>query len=174
MPADRRGTGSIATLSIADNGVLGRLRPNTRFGGTVLDRAAIARRAKSIVDHFGVRTPGIGFPAGKLSGGNLQKLILGRELLGDPTVLVAEQPTRGLDIGTVEAVWRALLKARAEGKAILLVSAELEEIMNLSDRIAVMFEGRIVGVVDGATATVEEIGLMMAGSRPEGSVDAAA
>lgn len=174
VPADRRGTGSLTTLSIADNSVLGRLRPYTRLGGTVLDRAAIAKRATAIVDHFGVRTPGIDLPAGKLSGGNLQKLILGRELLGDPAVLIAEQPTRGLDIGSVEAVWRALLDARAEGKAILLISAELEEIMNLADRIGVMFEGQIVGVVDGPTATVEQIGLMMAGSHSEAPLDAAA
>ena len=174
VPADRRGTGSLTTLPIADNAVLGRLAPCTRLGGALLDKAAVRRRARAIVERFGVRTPGLGLPAGKLSGGNLQKLILGRELLGDPAVLVAEQPTRGLDIGSVEAVWRALIDARAAGKAILLISAELEEIMNLSDRIAVMFEGRIIGVVDGATATVEEIGLMMAGSRPESPVDAAA
>lgn len=174
VPADRRGTGSLSTLSIADNSVLGRLRPHARLGGAMLDRAAIAKRARAIVDRFGVRTPGTDLPAGKLSGGNLQKLILGRELLGDPAVLVAEQPTRGLDIGSVEAVWRALLDARTEGKAILLISAELEEIMNLADRIGVMFEGRIVGVVDGQTATVETIGLMMAGSRGEAPVDAAA
>lgn len=174
VPADRRGTGSLTSLPIADNAVLGRLKPCTRLGGTLLDRAAVARRARTIVDRFGVRAPGLGLPAGKLSGGNLQKLILGRELLGDPAVLIAEQPTRGLDIGSVEAVWRALLDARAEGKAVLLISAELEEIMNLSDRIAVMFEGRIVGVVEGATATVETIGLMMAGSRDGSRVDAAA
>lgn len=167
VPADRRGTGSLTTLSISDNSVLGRLRPCTRRGGLLLDRTAIAKRAKAIVDHFGVRTPSIALPAGKLSGGNLQKLILGRELLADPAVLVAEQPTRGLDVGSVEAVWRALLDARAQGKAILLISAELEEIMNLSDRIGVMFEGRIVDVVDGPTATVESIGLMMAGSGTE-------
>lgn len=174
VPADRRGTGSLATLPIADNAVLGHLRPYTRMGGAVLDRAAIAKRAQSIVERFGVRTPNINLPAGKLSGGNLQKLILGRELLGNPSVLVAEQPTRGLDIGSVEAVWRALLNARADGTAILLISAELEEIMNLSDRIAVMFEGQIVAVVDGPTATVGSIGLLMAGSRAEGVLDDAA
>ncbi len=174
VPADRRGTGSLTTLPIADNAVLGRLAPCTRLAGTLLDKAAMARRAKAIVERFGVRTPSLSLPAGKLSGGNLQKLILGRELLGDPAVLIAEQPTRGLDIGSVEAVWRALVDARGAGKAVLLISTELEEIMNLSDRIAVMFEGCIIGVVDGVTATVEELGLMMAGSRSESPVDAAA
>jgi general nucleoside transport system ATP-binding protein len=174
VPADRRGTGALTALSIADNAVLGRLKPLTRLRGTLIDRSAIARRAQTIVERFGVRAPGISLSAGALSGGNLQKLILGRELLGDPCVLIAEQPTRGLDVGSVEAVWRALLDARADGKAILLISAELEEVMNLSDRIAVMFEGRIVAVVDGPTATVESIGLLMAGGSAGGVADAAA
>jgi simple sugar transport system ATP-binding protein len=171
IPADRRGTGALTALPIADNAVLGRLKSHTRLGGMLMDRPAVARRARAIVERFGVRAPGINLPAGALSGGNLQKLILGREMLGDPSVLIAEQPTRGLDVGTVEAVWRALLDARADGKAILLISAELEEVMNLSDRIAVMFEGRIVAVVDGLTATVESIGLLMGGA---GVADAAA
>jgi simple sugar transport system ATP-binding protein len=119
--------------------------------------------ALGLVARFGIRTAGIDFAAGKLSGGNLQKLILGREIMRGSAVLIVEHPTRGLDVGAVEAVWGELLRARQEGKAILLISAELEELLNLADRIAVMFEGRIMGIVDAAGASVEEIGFMMAG-----------
>jgi simple sugar transport system ATP-binding protein len=124
------------------------------------------------VIRFGIRGSGIDSPAGKLSGGNLQKLILGREIMRGSAALIVEQPTRGLDVGAVESVWQELLLARQQGKAILLISAELDELLNLADRIAVMFEGRIMGVVDTAAASVEEtklveeIGLMMAGIAP--------
>ena len=128
--------------------------------------AALAIPRETLVTRFGVRASGIDFAAGKLSGGNLQKLILGREIMRGSAALVVEQPTRGLDVGAVESVWRELLVARQEGKAILLISAELEELLNLADRIAVMFEGRIMGVVDAAAASVEKIGLMMAGIKP--------
>ena len=111
--------------------------------------------------------------AGKLSGGNLQKVILGREILGGAVAMVVEQPTRGLDAGAVETIWEELLRERERGVAMLVISAELEELMNLADRIAVMFEGRIVGVVDGKRTSLEELGGMMAGgaamaSRMEG------
>ena len=122
---------------------------------------------------FGVRSSGIDFAAGKLSGGNLQKLILGREIMRGSAALIVEHPTRGLDIGAVESIWGELLRARSEGKAILLISAELDELLNLADRIAVMYEGRIMGIVDADTASVEEIGLMMAGLTPHGTSKAA-
>ena len=105
----------------------------------------------------------MGALAGKLSGGNLQKLILGREIMQDAAAMVVEQPTRGLDVGAIESVWSELLQQREKGKAILLISAELEELMNLADRIAVMFEGRIVGILDAATVTTEKLGLMISG-----------
>ncbi len=170
VPADRRGTGALVGLPICDNAVLGDHREHRRFGGLALDRRAIAEKARRIVDHFGVRAAGIGLEAGKLSGGNLQKLILGREMLRAPDLLVVEQPTRGLDIGSVEAVWRALLAARSRGVAVLMISAELEEILNLSDRVAVIYEGRIVGVLVAGEATAERLGLMMAGSGVSGAV----
>jgi len=170
VPADRRHVGSVTEMSVADNAILGLQRKYTR--GLFRSIRETREAALGLVSRFGIRTAGIDFAAGKLSGGNLQKLILGREIMRGSAALVVEHPTRGLDVGAVEAVWGELLRAREEGKAILLISAELEEILNLADRIAVMFEGRIMGVVDAVGASVEEIGLMMAGIQP-GSVPAA-
>ncbi|MEX2693022.1 ABC transporter ATP-binding protein [Rhizobium mongolense] len=163
VPADRRRVGSVPDLSITENAMLGTQRKRTWFGGLLRNERDIEAHAKEVVRRFGVRTAGIHTPAGKLSGGNLQKLILGREIMREPRALVVEQPTRGLDVGAIETVWAELLAEREKGKAILLISAELEEILNLADRIAVIFEGRIMGVLDAAGATVETIGLMMAG-----------
>lgn len=165
IPADRRGVGSIVSMSIADNAILGAQRQYTHKGGWFLSLQAIAAKAKDIVKHFNVITPDLDFEAGKLSGGNLQKLILGREVMRTPKLLVVEQPTRGLDVGAVEAVWQGLLEARQLGCAIVMISAELEEIMNLSDRIAVMYSGQIAGVLDANEATVEKIGELMAGGK---------
>lgn len=163
IPADRRRVGSVPDLPIAENAMLGTQRKRTWLGGLLLDENDVKAHANEVVRRFGVRTAGIHHAAGKLSGGNLQKLILGREIMRDPQALVVEQPTRGLDVGAIETVWAELLAEREKGKAILLISAELEEILNLADRIAVIFEGRITGVLDAADATVEAIGLMMAG-----------
>jgi ABC-type uncharacterized transport system ATPase subunit len=161
IPADRRHVGAIKEMSVADNAILGSQRQRTR--GLFLDRRKIREYAARLVTRFGVRASGIGAIAGKLSGGNLQKLILGREILQDAAAIVVEQPTRGLDVGAVESVWLELLRERERGKAILLISAELEELMNLADRIAVMFEGRIVGILDAASVTQEKLGLMISG-----------
>ncbi|WP_263372951.1 ABC transporter ATP-binding protein [Granulicella aggregans] len=162
VPADRRGVGSVADLSIADNAMLTHPRANTRYG--FLAKAAIRAKAQSIITRFGVRGASTETHASKLSGGNLQKVILGREIMAAPKVLIVEQPTRGLDVGAIESVWAELLRERAKGTAILLISAELEELLNLADRIAVMYEGRIVGIVDPAGATAEQLGMMMAGT----------
>ncbi len=161
VPADRRHVGSVTEMSVADNAILGLQRKYTRS----LFRSFVDAResAEALVARFGIRSSGIDLAAGKLSGGNLQKLILGREIMRGSAALVVEHPTRGLDVGAVESVWRELLLARQEGKAILLISTELDELLNLADRIAVMFEGRIMGTVDPAVASVDEIGLMMAG-----------
>src|SRR3984885_8356896 len=161
IPADRRHVGAIKEMSVADNAILGSQRQRTR--GLFLDRRKIREYAARLVTRFGVRASGIGAIAGKLSGGNLQKLILGREILQDAAAIVVEQPTRGLDVGAVESVWLKLLRERERGKAILLISAELEELMNLADRIAVMFEGRIVGILEAASVTQEKLGLMISG-----------
>jgi len=163
VPADRRGVGSISTLNIDANAILGRQHQFSRFWRLFLDRPKIHAYAKELVARFDIRTPGIDFPAEKLSGGNLQKLILGREIMRNPHLLVVEQPTRGLDVGAIEMIWGQLLEVREQGKGILLVSAELEEIRNLCDRILVMYAGRIMGELKPQEATDETVGLMMAG-----------
>jgi simple sugar transport system ATP-binding protein len=163
VPADRRGVGSVATLGIDDNAILGGQRRFTRFGAIFRDRRRIARHAETLVARFGVRTPDVRFHAGQLSGGNLQKLILGREIMRDPLALVVEQPTRGLDVGAIEGVWAEILAVRSQGKAILMVSAELEEIRNLADRIVVLHAGAVMGELDPEEASDELLGLMMAG-----------
>jgi len=167
VPADRRHVGSVTEMSVADNAILGLQRKYTR--GMFRGIREARESAQGLVTRFGIRAAGIDLAAGKLSGGNLQKLILGREIMRGSAALVVEHPTRGLDVGAIEAVWAELLRARQEGKAILLISAELEELLNLADRIAVLFEGRIMGVVSAAGASVEEIGLMMAGLPVQGA-----
>src|SRR3984957_13418803 len=161
VPADRRHVGAITEMPVAENAILGSQRKHTR--GLFLDRQRIREHAEKLIARFGVRATSISTLAGKLSGGNLQKLILGREILQDRAAMVVEQPTRGLDVGAVESVWLELLRERERGKAILLISAELEVLMNLADRIAVMFEGRIVGILDAANVTTEKLGLMISG-----------
>ena len=121
--------------------------------------------ADRLVEEFDVRTPGIAVPASSLSGGNQQKVIVAREFSRPIQLLIAAQPTRGLDVGSIEYIHRRLVQKRDEGCAVLLVSVELDEIMALSDRIAVMYEGEIVDVVDADQVTREELGLLMAGSR---------
>ena len=161
VPADRRQVGAVTEMAIADNAILGSQRKFTR--GPFLDWQGIREHAEKLIARFGVRASSSATKAGKLSGGNLQKLILGREILENATAMVVEQPTRGLDVGAIESIWAELLSQREGGKAILLISAELEELMNLADRIAVMFEGRIAGILDAASVTSENLGLMISG-----------
>ncbi|HRX03832.1 MAG TPA: heme ABC transporter ATP-binding protein, partial [Anaerolineae bacterium] len=123
---------------------------------------------------FNVKTPSIDTPIKSLSGGNIQKVILARELSNDPKVLIAAQPTRGVDIGATEYIHQRLLDQRARGTAILLISEDLDEILALSDRIAVLYEGEIMGVVNRSETNAEELGLMMAGERKESLVAAKA
>jgi len=129
---------------------------------------AISRHSSSLIESFNVKTPSQETPVKNLSGGNIQKILLARELSRKPKVIVAAQPTRGLDIGATEYVHHRLLEQRAEGTAILLISEDLDEILNLSDRIIVIYEGEIMGEVKTAQATPEGLGLLMAGVR-EGS-----
>ena len=119
--------------------------------------------ASALVEQFDVRTPSIETPVKSLSGGNKQKVIVARELSEDKALVVASQPTRGVDVGSIEFIHRQLVAARDKGAAVLLVSAELDEIFGLADRIAVIFEGRIVAVVDPTTTTREQVGVFMAG-----------
>jgi simple sugar transport system ATP-binding protein len=172
VPADRRHVGSVTQMSVADNAILGSQK---KYAWGLFRSISGARKsAESLVTRFGIRSSGIDLAAGKLSGGNLQKLILGREIVRGSAALIVEHPTRGLDVGVVETVWSELLRARQEGKAILLISAELDELLNLADRIAVMFEGRIMAVVEPAADSVEAIGLMMAGIPAGGTLTTAA
>ena len=131
--------------------------------GGILDPAAVTQTARTRIHDFDVRTPSEKVLAGNLSGGNQQKLVLARELGRDPKLLIAAQPTRGLDVGAIEFVHRRILSERDAGKAILLVSFELEEVLALADRILVIYEGEIVHEFSGAEATEEELGLYMTG-----------
>ena len=163
VPEDRRAEGLVLAFTVADNFILGKQdrSPFSRRG--VLDGAAIATGGDRLAHEFDVRPPNARAIVGTLSGGNQQKVVLGRELSEEPKLIVVSQPTRGLDIGSTEYVWERLLEQRARGCAILLVSSELDEIRALSDRIAVVFEGRIVETVAAAEATEERLGLLMAG-----------
>jgi simple sugar transport system ATP-binding protein len=163
IPEERIRDGAIKDFSVQDNLFL-RDHSSCDFSfGIFLRVAKMASRARELVTEFNVKTPQLDTPIKNLSGGNIQKLIMARELSRDPKMLIAAQPTRGVDIGATEFIHQRLLEQRGEGKAILLISEDLDEVRWLSDRIAVMYEGRIMGVVKRDQATVEEIGLMMAG-----------
>ena len=163
IPEDRRGSGLVLTDSIEDNLILGRQRwPQFSRGGFILLLRNIVAWAKKLIKEFDVRTPSIEAPARSLSGGNQQKIIIAREFSSNPMALIAAQPTRGVDIGAIEFIHRRLIEQRDAGKAVLLISAELDEIRSLSDRIAVMYEGKIVDIV-GDDATEEQLGILMTG-----------
>jgi simple sugar transport system ATP-binding protein len=136
--------------------------PVTNYpGDVILDEGAILRRTKDIIAKFDVRPPDPDLPARALSGGNQQKLIIGREFALGPRLLLVSQPTRGVDIGAIEFIHRQLVALRDTGCAVLLVSAELEEVTSLSDRLLIIHNGRIVGEVDPKTASTADIGLLM-------------
>jgi simple sugar transport system ATP-binding protein len=163
IPEDRRGTGLVLSYSVADNLILGRQRtPRFAWRELVLRLIAIKEWARRLVKEFDIRTPSIDTAARNLSGGNQQKIIVAREMASRPKVLLAAQPTRGVDIGAIEFIHRRLVAERDEGTAVLLVSAELDEIRSLSDRIAVIYEGKIVSIEPG-DAPEERLGLLMTG-----------
>ena len=164
VPEDRGKHGLVAPFSVADNLMLNRYhrRPFSRRG--MFQRGAITENAAREIAAFDIRTPGNDTPAGSLSGGNQQKVVVARELSSDLTLLVVAQPTRGLDVGSVEFIHTQIVARRDAGAAVLLVSAELDEILALADRIAVIYRGRIAAVIDSAEATREGVGLLMAGA----------
>ncbi|MCZ8516225.1 ABC transporter ATP-binding protein [Paenibacillus filicis] len=164
IPEDRHKRGLVLDFSMSENLVLKSYYKPAYNRGGFLDYAAIDKQAQRLIGEFDVRTPGTHTPARALSGGNQQKAIIAREVDQDPDLLIAAQPTRGLDVGAIEFIHKRLLEQRDKGKAVLLVSLELDEILQLSDRIAVIYEGRIVGFADPATTTDRELGLMMSGS----------
>jgi simple sugar transport system ATP-binding protein len=166
------GVGLARNLPVSDNLIMKGYRRPPLSSGPFLVRNAISDFAGRLIRAFQIATPSLSTPVRMLSGGNLQKTILAREITAgedlapdQATLLVAVHPTRGLDVGATESVQRTLLEQRARGTAILLISEDLDELLALSDRIAVMYEGEIMGVVDAAGADVAQLGLMMAGER---------
>ena len=163
VPEDRAGVGSAPGLSIVDNLIMKSYRHEPVSKGWFMDHDAARAAATRLTAAYAVATPSIDTPVRILSGGNLQRVILAREIDAAPILLVAVQPTRGLDVGAIEGIHDTLLELRAAGTAILLISEELEELLALSDRIAVMYEGRITASMDPATADIHEIGMFMTG-----------
>jgi simple sugar transport system ATP-binding protein len=152
---------------VASNLVLNQIRDRRFSRRGRIDRRAVRRHAADLVDEFDVRTPSIDAAASTLSGGNQQKVIIAREFFHGDRLLVLSQPTRGLDVGSIQYIHRQVVAKRDEGAAVLLNSSELDEVLALADRIAVIYRGRIVGVVDRADANRELIGLLMAGAVDE-------
>lgn len=159
--------GMIKEFTVAENMILREhhKQPYSRYG--FLGLKEIARHSKGLISKFQVKTPSEDTPVRNLSGGNIQKVVLARELSRQPRAIIAAQPTRGLDIGATEYVREQLLIQRREGAAILLISEDLDEILALSDRIAVLYEGQIMDIVPRESATPEKLGLLMAGVHPE-------
>jgi ABC-type uncharacterized transport system ATPase subunit len=171
VPADRHRFGLVLSFSVADNLVLTDYYRPPYAHGIVRNDEAIEERGARAIAEYDVRTPSPDVMAGTLSGGNQQKLVVARELDGDLRLIVLDQPTRGLDVGSIEFIHRQAIKKRDAGTAVLLVSAELDEVLELSDRVAVMYRGQIVSVVDGRTADRNEVGMLMAtGLRREAAV----
>ena len=164
IPGDRHRSGLVLDMTVSENLILHThyRTPFARWGH--LSFRKVAEQARNLIQRFDIRAAGAHLPVRLLSGGNQQKVVLARELAREPRVLIASHPSRGLDVGATESVHREIMAARARGCAVLLISAELDEILALSDRIAVLFEGRIAGVMDRADADVQRLGLMMAGA----------
>jgi ABC-type uncharacterized transport system ATPase subunit len=171
IPEERMVDGVIRDFTVAENLILKDHGQHPFALSIFMNPRAIARGCADLIRNFDIRTPHQDTPLKSLSGGNIQKLVLARELAGQPRVLIAAQPTRGVDIGATEYIHQRLLDQRERGTATLLISEDLDEILALADRIAVIYEGQIVGVVDRGAANVEELGLMMAGVRKESAAD---
>jgi simple sugar transport system ATP-binding protein len=167
VPEERMRDGVIGDFTVADNLMLVDSKNHTYVRWGFLRNRDIRKRCAELVEAFGVKTPGLDTPTRNLSGGNIQKLILARELSGEPRVLLVSQPTRGVDLGAAQYIHSRLMAQRTTGTAILIVSEDLDEVLALSDRILVMYEGEVVGEVDPATASRDTIGLMMAGVRSD-------
>jgi simple sugar transport system ATP-binding protein len=167
VPEDRLHTGVAPSLSIASNVALKAYRGRELARGPLLRLRAIREHAVRLIHRYDVRGGGPDLPARQLSGGNLQKVVLAREFDGRPRVLVIASPTRGLDVAAIETVHRYLREAASGGVGVLLISEDLDEILALADRVAVMYEGAVVGELDAGETTVEEIGLLMAGGARE-------
>ena len=166
IPADRQKHGLILEFSNEDNLILQHFEEEPYSSHGILNRKAIKEHAEELIEKFDVRPRGCAeSPAGTLSGGNQQKVIIAREVTNDKELLIAVNPTRGLDVGAIEFVHKYLVEQRNKNRAVLLVSFELDEIMSLSDRIEVIFDGQITGSVPGKDADEKELGFMMAGGK---------
>ncbi|WP_215141535.1 ABC transporter ATP-binding protein [Exiguobacterium qingdaonense] len=165
IPQDRHKHGLVLDYSIRDNMVLQTYYKEPFSKRGLMNYKAVAEKAKALIEKFDVRTPSIDVAARALSGGNQQKAIIAREVDRSPDLLIAAQPTRGLDVGAIEFIHEQLIKEREKGRAVLLISFELDEILHVSDRIAVLYEGKIVGIRDPKETTEQELGFLMAGGQ---------
>jgi len=164
IPSDRLKVGLIPSLSSVDNSILKRYRRRPISKGILINYQEAINYTKKLIEEFDIKVPVINAPIILLSGGNMQKLLLAREISENPILLIAVHPTRGLDIGATEFVRKKLLEQRDSGTAVLLVSEDLDELLMISDRIGVMYDGRMVGIVEPGKVDIKQIGLMMAGS----------
>jgi simple sugar transport system ATP-binding protein len=163
IPEDRLTTGLNLRTNLDENVVVTNYNHEPYSERGFMQLQHVRDLARSLVQKFNIRSARVGEEIHTLSGGNLQKIVLGRELEGSPQFIIANQPTRGVDVGSIEFVHQTLVTARDAGAAILLVSVDLDEILALSDRIAVMYAGRIMGILDSADANEEDIGILMVG-----------
>lgn len=170
IPEDRQRQGLVGGLSVAENLVLTRYHDDQFSHGVIVDWDAADAIADTLISEYDIRTPSKETGVGTLSGGNQQKVIVARELSRDLRLTIAAQPTRGVDVGSIEYIHSRIVKERDSGTAVLIVSTELEEVMALSDRLLVMYRGRVVAELDPKKVTPMEVGLYMAGSRPNGAV----
>jgi simple sugar transport system ATP-binding protein len=168
IPEDRQRDGLVLPAPLWENIILGHQAQEPVAKGVWIDRAGARRRTEEIVANFDVRTPGVDVAAYALSGGNQQKLVVGREMMAEPEVLIAAHPTRGIDVGAQAAVWETIKQARRSGLAVLLVSADLDELIGLSDKLLVMYGGKLVATLDPATVTPAELGSYMTGAHEDG------
>jgi simple sugar transport system ATP-binding protein len=170
IPEDRLATGAAPGLSIASNLILRGYRSSSLSRGPLLLFDRIRERAVQLIARYKIAAPGPATPARVLSGGNLQKVVLARELSGEPRIIVAASPTQGLDVGATESVRSYLREAALSGAAVLLFSEDLDELLEIAGRLAIIYEGFIVGEMPVDGADVDEIGLLMAGRHPAGEV----
>jgi simple sugar transport system ATP-binding protein len=161
IPADRQRSGVVLQMTVAENLVLNQLGSVSRHG--VLRRQRIAVRARGLVEEYRISTAGVDAPVWTLSGGNQQRVVLARELSRGTPVLVVAQPTQGLDVGAMESVWTRLREAADRGVAVLVISSDVDEILELSDRVAVIFGGRILGEMERSAVDTDRLGLLMGG-----------
>jgi simple sugar transport system ATP-binding protein len=167
VPEDRQEDGLVLGYTIADNLVLNTYYRSPFANGVARNESAINEHAQKLIKEYDVRTPSPFVPVSNLSGGNKQKVIIARELSRPIKLLIAAQPTRGVDVGSIEFIHKTIVAQRDAGAAVLVVSAELDEVMSLADKIAVMYHGQIVAIVPADQATREDLGLLMAGAQIE-------